>query len=708
MAEVYSSAENAYYETFISFCDKETGFMSWDALWECVMCHPSMRSMKPKTVREHVLEVCRGEAVSLQGFVDVIESVRARYELGEVDGVRQRLEYHALNEVFNGKQSKERISRSELRKYLENLHAKSDAPKARITPKDMDQYLEEADLERNKYISRDEFHYLLTEVLYDERPDLCVSDYVLGARSTGGVIVNTFEQLKERTRSSFSAVSTVLGKAATPTTAASPKARPHDSMLRHDDMGSISGHSAGSQALLPAPSSPLSLRSHSFRESTSPSGKLKKGWGRVKDRLAGGSFSPASLSPSGSFFKAAADGGRAGSFMSLASGALCEDCERRDVVIKALRAELAEARARGDAAVAELQAAEEAVSGGVARLREQNAQVEAAGKERDAAKETAKAAKAAAEKCRKETAARGEKLAKVEAEVGGLKERVAAEKERADELKRLRKEQMDVDRKKTVEAAKARQKSDAVVAGLRDALETLEVEARLREAEAQAAKEEAERSRHHHHHHPIGRRASWQSSSSSSSSTSAATSTPDRVAPLFLPQTGVVSSGAAAGSAATAAGRRSETLFNEGPIVYNFNNRVFPNNVSLDVHLSAPVSKEHITLRDCTGARSVCLELSAFDLVVPCTTLTHRLSPHTWYSVLVCLDWEGMLFNVYVNGTLVFDDVDFRDPTEEGLSVFDVYPRTTTAVTYANICFAADTTAEAVQGGGDGGCTRRQ
>ena len=282
-----------------------------------------------------------------------------------------------------------------------------------------------------------------------------------------------------------------------------------------------------------------------------------------------------------------------------------------------------------------------------------------------------------------------ERLRKQIVEKKKLEQLFAKEKEKHAELTKLRKHEIEVDTKRRADFAKIRHEKDEQIADLRKMIETLEVDKRLLEAETRI-KEENMLS--HRPHSKMMKKISKFSDASFKSVTSVTDSeATDLNAPsnvVFLPSQ--IQTQSRGDNTANA------TLFNDqdGPILHRFETRIFPSDLQFDVNLTAPVVKEHITLRDYGGCRSVCLELSGWDLIVPCTTLSTRLKQGGWCHVGVVFDWEQMLYTVLVDDNVVFCDIPFREETSRGLSVFDIYPRSSPVVAYANIRFANPEDAE--------------
>ena len=95
-------------------------------------------------------------------------------------------------------------------------------------------------------------------------------------------------------------------------------------------------------------------------------------------------------------------------------------------------------------------------------------------------------------------------------------------------------------------------------------------------------------------------------------------------------------------------------------------------------------------MRDSDGNRSVSLTLSDGMLFVPCTTLSVEMPSDAWHSTSIVFDWSQKVYSLFLGTRLLHGKLPFRDSECSDISVFDVHPRESTAVVYANIRFVGE------------------
>eukprot|EP01063_Lacrimia_lanifica_P018654 TRINITY_DN25563_c0_g1_i1.p1 TRINITY_DN25563_c0_g1~~TRINITY_DN25563_c0_g1_i1.p1 ORF type:complete len:731 (+),score=231.58 TRINITY_DN25563_c0_g1_i1:82-2274(+) len=134
----------------------------------------------------------------------------------------------------------------------------------------------------------------------------------------------------------------------------------------------------------------------------------------------------------------------------------------------------------------------------------------------------------------------------------------------------------------------------------------------------------------------------------------------------------------------------TSTIFDQPcPITYEFAPGIRPQKVLFEfaVNGGRMECSEYVTLRGAEGRRSVCLQITADALCVPCTTHAVDLPTRRWHSVVITAAWEEECFSLRLDGTVVAAGIPFRDAGCDGLHVFDVHPRDNGLVTFANIRF---------------------
>ena len=292
-----SGYDDTYKEVF-DLLSNGADTLSWDAMWEAILQLQGSRA-RGKALREDVLALTGSDEVNLATFTSMLHTLAENHNFGSPQTVVRQLETHLLQEVFTSRQAKDgRLLKTELKKYLEQLHQRAASPKPKID--DFDRLMQIADFESAKYLNRDDFTWFITEVLRDERKDITISDLITGSRLMGSA--GTFEQLKEKTRQSL-AMFVPRSKGSPTTTKDEP----------------------------PSPTF------------SSPRSTFARGWGKkVKDKLATGSFSPSSFNPT-SVFRSSSEMGSGGAPSNVLAESLgsnphhCESCAHKSEEIKQMK-----------------------------------------------------------------------------------------------------------------------------------------------------------------------------------------------------------------------------------------------------------------------------------------------------------------------------------------------------------------------------------
>ena len=131
----------------------------------------------------------------------------------------------------------------------------------------------------------------------------------------------------------------------------------------------------------------------------------------------------------------------------------------------------------------------------------------------------------------------------------------------------------------------------------------------------------------------------------------------------------------------------NSTLFESaGPIYYTLSSPIRPSQLMFDIKVCSSTTSEYITCRDNTSNRSISLTIDQSYVSIPATALSFKLS-EDWNTISVTYSWQRQSYSLFLGSMKVCSDQPFRDRGVGNVAVFDIYPRTDTGISYANIRF---------------------
>eukprot|EP01062_Namystynia_karyoxenos_P081614 TRINITY_DN9004_c1_g4_i1.p1 TRINITY_DN9004_c1_g4~~TRINITY_DN9004_c1_g4_i1.p1 ORF type:complete len:700 (+),score=247.93 TRINITY_DN9004_c1_g4_i1:98-2101(+) len=656
-----------YRQVFRMIDRQGRGSLTPAEVWEVLGQLPSSR-----TLDKEAFEVMAGhEEMDERRFSEVMQAVR---EHCVVPAEKQIPQFHSafLHEVFACIDSNrdKRLTAAELRSFFEVMTQKLQLPKP-ITAAEVDSYCQNADVPMG---SRGfEFHdaEFVMEQFFDARKDVPIS-----------LVLNHARRVQEERQQRKSAVGGIFGRvkeavAGRGGTGTPPRPRSPTS----------AGRDAAASGLLPRQSTARTVRddasSDAGADARSP-GVLEKFGFSLGGRRAAEQRAAA---------EAARRRGRQGSRsqgpqllpedemhvrqleLEEQLAALRQQLRQRDDELAAARARPRSAGSRSPPAAAAPAAepllpdeVDEAslppaqLAAALASLRERYAAV---CDSMETAQEQLRIAAERAEKWEQEAAQQRQRVARAEAAL-------AEERERVAHLERMRARQSEEDSSMRLQLREARAEAQRKAEELEDAQERLhaaQMDAQMEKIRAMPPESPfAESPRGYSIFRMTGTSFVDPLASAEDASEIVFLNPPRRVE-----------------TAETA----EATLFDEpGPLYYSVPSPLLPCQLCFDVLVSSRFVCEYISCRDSEKRRSAGLTIDRAHLRVSWgRSEAVELELGQWISVAVVFHWPYSSFSVHVGSQCICGEVPFRDKGASGVVAFDVYPRRTAAISYANIRF---------------------